>query len=153
MLSYYLQGYCFGRSGQALTSRLRSRFYEALLRQRVSWFDSAVNSVAKLTTSLSTDCSLVQGMTGIRIGRLVEGLCNLLFSLLVALIYGWKLALVMLLSFPLLAIGAFLEFTLLQSGTGGGGDDDKPGSLFGSSKIIVLNFEKRGLERYTYTTM
>ena len=92
-------------------------------------------------------------MTGIRIGRLVEGLCNLLFSLLVALIYGWKLALVMLLSFPLLAIGAFLEFTLLQSGTGGGGDDDKQGSLFGSSKFIVLNFEKRGLERYTYNTM
>ena len=122
------------------------------MRQRVSWFDSAVNSVAKLTTSLSTDCSLVQGMTGIRIGRLVEGLCNLLFSLLVALIYGWKLALVMLLSFPLLAIGAFLEFTLLQSGRSGGSDEDE-GSLFGSSKIIVLNFEKRGLERYTYNTM
>ena len=54
-------------------------------------------------------------MTGVRIGRLVEGVCNLVFSLIIALIYGWKLALVMLLSFPLLALGAFLEFTLLQT--------------------------------------
>ena len=70
-------------------------------------------------------------MTGIRIGRLVEGLCNLVFSLIVALVYGWKLALVMLLSFPFLAFGAFLEFTLLQGG-GGGSGDEASASLFSS---------------------
>ena len=59
-------------------------------------------------------------MTGIRIGRLVECGCNMVFAIIVAMIYGWKLALVMLLCFPLLALGALLEFTLLQSGSGDG---------------------------------
>ena len=61
LVSRSIQGYCFGRSGQSLTTRLRSQFYSALLNQRVSWFDSPANSVGKLTTSLSSDCSLVQG--------------------------------------------------------------------------------------------
>ena len=62
LIARSVQGYCFGKSGQALTTRLRSLFYSALLRQRVSWFDSPANSIGKLTTTLSSDCSLVQGL-------------------------------------------------------------------------------------------
>ena len=53
----------FGKSGEALTERLRSMMFRALLRQEVAYFDDEKNSTGALCTRLSTEASIVQGVS------------------------------------------------------------------------------------------
>lgn len=58
----FFQGYCFGYSGESLTSRLRRLVFKAMLRQDISFFDNHKNSTGALTTRLATDASQVHGV-------------------------------------------------------------------------------------------
>ncbi|XP_061530011.1 ATP-dependent translocase ABCB1-like isoform X4 [Phycodurus eques] len=57
----FLQGYCFGKSGEILTLKLRLAAFKALMRQDLAWFDDHKNSVGMLTTRLASDAAQVQG--------------------------------------------------------------------------------------------
>ena len=53
---------CFGISGEALTARLRSKSFKAMLRQEMGWHDDEKNSTGALTTRLANDAGQVQGV-------------------------------------------------------------------------------------------
>ena len=53
---------CFGISGEALTARLRSKSFKAMLRQEMGWHDDERNSTGALTTRLANDAGEVQGV-------------------------------------------------------------------------------------------
>nr|KAG5689387.1 hypothetical protein BaRGS_017671 [Batillaria attramentaria] len=75
---------CFAKSGSALTARLRSMAFKAVLKQDMSFFDSAENQVGTLTTRLANDAALVQGATGSKIGSLLEAVSTMAASLTIA---------------------------------------------------------------------
>ena len=58
----FLQNYCFGRSGEYLTWRVRQLAFKTLLRQEVAYFDDHKHSTGALTTRLATDASALQGV-------------------------------------------------------------------------------------------
>ena len=60
LLLHILQGFLFGFSGQALTTRLRFRFFRSLIAKEVAWFDRPENSVARFSAQLATDCAKIQ---------------------------------------------------------------------------------------------
>ena len=62
-LSLYCQVVCFGISGEALTARLRSKSFKAMLRQEMGWHDDERNSTGALTTRLASDVGEVQGVS------------------------------------------------------------------------------------------
>ena len=49
-------------AGEALTIRLRSMAFDAMLRQEIGWFDERANQTGALTARLATDASLVRGV-------------------------------------------------------------------------------------------
>ena len=61
-LSLCCQVVCFGISGEALTARLRSKSFKAMMRQEMGWHDDERNSTGALTTRLSSDAGEVQGV-------------------------------------------------------------------------------------------
>ncbi|XP_045431366.1 bile salt export pump isoform X4 [Pipistrellus kuhlii] len=63
LLTQFLQGYAFAKSGELLTKRLRKFGFRAILGQDIGWFDDLRNSPGALTTRLATDASQVQGIT------------------------------------------------------------------------------------------
>ena len=58
---------CFGVSGEALTARLRSKSFKAMLRQEMGWHDDEKNSTGALTTRLANDAGEVQGVSQLNV--------------------------------------------------------------------------------------
>ena len=54
---------CFSTSGEALTERLRSKLFKAMLRQEIGWHDDEKNSTGVLTTRLANDAGEVEGVS------------------------------------------------------------------------------------------
>ncbi|XP_065930084.1 ATP-dependent translocase ABCB1 isoform X2 [Magallana gigas] len=116
--TFLVQGYCFGYSGESLTSRLRRLVFKAMLRQDISFFDNHKNSTGALTTRLATDASQVHGISGARLGSIVQSIANLGTAFVIAFIYGWKLTLVIIAFLPFIMIAGALQMKLLQGVAG-----------------------------------
>ncbi|CAF0950412.1 unnamed protein product [Brachionus calyciflorus] len=111
--SNLLQNSMFGISGENLTKRLRSKGFQSMLRQEIGWFDSPDNAVGKLCTKLAVEAAAVQGATGVRIGALLMNVGNLGVGLILALIYGWAIALTILAFVPFMIISGVLQTKML----------------------------------------
>ncbi|KAL1517855.1 hypothetical protein ABEB36_001563 [Hypothenemus hampei] len=105
----FLQMYMFGRAGQKLTYRIRSRMFEALLRQEIGYFDRKDNGVGTVCAKLSNEAAQVQGATGQRIGAIISSLSTAVICIVVAVYYEWRLGLVTLTFFPVLVFVTFLQ--------------------------------------------
>ncbi|KAJ7322390.1 hypothetical protein JRQ81_018677, partial [Phrynocephalus forsythii] len=102
-VTYAIQGFMFGKSGEALTMRLRSLSFKALLQQEIGWFDDHNNGIGILLTRLATDASQVKGATGTRLALLTMTVFTLVTALVIAFVHGWQLTLLILACIPFIA--------------------------------------------------
>jgi ATP-binding cassette subfamily B (MDR/TAP) protein 1 len=80
----------------------------AILKQDVAFFDDENHATGILTARLSTDAQKIQGLTGVSLGTILQISSTLIGGLVIALIYGWRLALVGMAMLPFLILaGAF----------------------------------------------
>ncbi|KAA0703057.1 Multidrug resistance protein 1 [Triplophysa tibetana] len=108
-ITYFFQGFMFGKSGELLTMRLRSQAFSAMMRQEIAWFDDNNNAVGVLTTKLATDASLVKGAAGSRLGLATNTICALAIAIIVAFIHSWQLTLLILACVPFLTGANFVQ--------------------------------------------
>uniref|UniRef100_A0A8C9DT68 Bile salt export pump n=1 Tax=Prolemur simus TaxID=1328070 RepID=A0A8C9DT68_PROSS len=113
LVTQFLQGYAFAKSGELLTKRLRKFGFRAMLGQDIGWFDDLRNSPGALTTRLAADASQVQGATGSQIGMIVNSFVNVTVALIIAFFFSWKLSLVVLCFFPFLALSGAMQSRML----------------------------------------
>ncbi|CAH1796934.1 unnamed protein product [Owenia fusiformis] len=118
-LMQFLQTYLFSVSGEGLTMRLRQMAFKAMMRQDIGWFDNHKNSTGALCTRLATDASSVQGATGSRLGLILMNAANIGAGIIIAFVFGWRLALVMMGFVPVLAIAGVMEVRVLSGVAGG----------------------------------
>ncbi|XP_062500482.1 ATP-dependent translocase ABCB1-like [Corticium candelabrum] len=107
-ISHFLQTSFFSASGEKLTMRLRALSFRSMLRQEMGWFDDPRHSTGALTSNLAADASLVQGAAGIQIGMNVDMSTNLTAGLIVAFVFGWKLAFVILGCMPVITVAGMV---------------------------------------------
>ncbi|XP_061918755.1 phosphatidylcholine translocator ABCB4-like isoform X2 [Entelurus aequoreus] len=112
--SMFFQGFCFGKSGEILTMKLRLSAFKSMLRQDLGWFDDHKNSVGALTTRLATDAAQVQGATGARLATVVQNIANMGTGLILAFVYGWELSLLILSVVPVMAVAGAVQMQLLS---------------------------------------
>ncbi|CAF0788245.1 unnamed protein product [Adineta ricciae] len=105
----FCESYAFSKSGEALTKRMRILTFSAMLRQEMGYFDMESNSVGALVTRLSSDAAALKGMTGVRIGIMVQALSAVIIALSIAFSSGWKLALVVLCFVPVMVLMGKLQ--------------------------------------------
>ncbi|KAA0703058.1 Multidrug resistance protein 1 [Triplophysa tibetana] len=108
-ITYFFQGFMFGKSGELLTMRWRSQAFSAMMRQEIAWFDDNNNAVGVLTTKLATDASLVKGAAGSRLGLATNTICALAIAIIVAFIHSWQLTLLILAFLPFLTGANFVQ--------------------------------------------
>lgn len=107
-----MKGYAFGRSGEALTKRLRSKAFQSILRQDVSYFDEKEHSTGALCTRLATEASAVQGASGVRMGLIIQYFCSMIIGLIIGFVYSWQLTFLMLAFLPFMLFGGILQVQL-----------------------------------------
>ncbi|KAK4517720.1 uncharacterized protein ATC70_001062 [Mucor velutinosus] len=88
-------------SGEFQVRRIRTMYVHAILRQDMGWFDKAEEG--SLTTRLATDTQLIQEGISEKFGLLVMCISQFITGFIVAFIKGWRLAVVILATVPIMA--------------------------------------------------
>ncbi|BFZ61168.1 hypothetical protein YB2330_002227 [Saitoella coloradoensis] len=113
LFAYALMSSLFGYCSEKMVRRVRDQSFRAMLRQDISFFDKEENSTGGLTSMLSTDATKLAGLSGTTLGTLLIIATNLISGCILALVVGWKLALVAIATLPLLVGSGFLRMNML----------------------------------------
>ncbi|GBN19928.1 Phosphatidylcholine translocator ABCB4 [Araneus ventricosus] len=145
-------GYSF--ASENMTSRLRFESFANILRQDIAWFDDQRHNSGKLASRLSIDIPLMQSATGFRIGLVLSSSVTLVTSIIIAFIFGWKLALALLVAMPILLASGSVQLKMLK------GNQKRDAELMAKASEIAseaienvktvqgLTLEARFYERY-----
>ncbi|KAL7626760.1 hypothetical protein AAE478_003534 [Parahypoxylon ruwenzoriense] len=106
-------GVAFAKCSERLVHRVRDRAFRTMLRQDVAFFDKDENTAGALTSFLSTETTHVAGLSGVTLGTLLMVTTTLISAMVVALAFGWKLALVCIATVPVLLACGFFRFYML----------------------------------------
>jgi ATP-binding cassette subfamily B (MDR/TAP) protein 1 len=114
LVLYSVQGTLFAYSSEKMVYRARSRAFRVMLHQDISFFDQQENTTGALTATLSAGTKELTGISGVTLGTLLIVSVNLVASLGVALVIGWKLALVCISAVPALLMCGFVRVWMLE---------------------------------------
>lgn len=109
----FLQTYLFNIAGVRLTTRIRIKAFDSMLKQDMAWYDETKNSIGSLCARLSSDASGVQGATGTWLGSILQALSTFFLGIIISMYFAWKLSLVTLISVPMVLLAVFFEGKLM----------------------------------------
>ncbi|CAA3029270.1 ABC transporter B family member 13-like [Olea europaea subsp. europaea] len=115
---YLLQHYFYTLMGERLIARVRLSMFSAIISQEIGWFDKDENNTGSLASKLATDATLVRSAIADRLSTVVQNIALAATAFVIAFALSWRIASVVLATFPLL-IGAFIAEQLFLRGFGG----------------------------------
>ncbi len=92
----------------------RVKYLEAVLRQDVEWFDTT--NPAEIPGNLNTQCQQIKKGTGEKVASIIMAVSMFFAGILVGFGVGWSLALVILITAPILILATFLLTKLAEKG-------------------------------------
>ncbi|XP_038244655.1 ATP-dependent translocase ABCB1-like isoform X2 [Dermochelys coriacea] len=110
-----IQLWTFLTSAARQTTRIRQKFFFAILHQEMAWFDTS--QIGTLNTRLTDDINTIYEGIGDKICIFVQLFATFLTGIVIGFIYGWKLTLVILSVSPLIAVSIAVGYIFLASFT------------------------------------
>ncbi|URE35892.1 ABC transporter transmembrane region [Musa troglodytarum] len=118
VVAYLVQHYFFSIMGENLTTRVRRMMLSAILRNEVGWFDEEENNSSLVAARLANDAADVKSAIAERISVILQNMTSLLTSFVVGFIVEWRVALLILATFPLLVLANFAQQLSLKGFAG-----------------------------------
>jgi ATP-binding cassette subfamily B (MDR/TAP) protein 1 len=149
----YIQMCAFVLSGERQTKKIREKYFNAILRQDVAWFDKV--STGDLTNRLTADMTLIQEGMSDKVGLMIQFTCAFLSGFVIGYVRGWRLALVLTGTLPFLAGCAMYLAKLLASGTEeeqkayAGAGDVAQQVISSIRTVVAFGGEDKEIKRYT----
>ncbi|KAG2216406.1 hypothetical protein INT45_013883 [Circinella minor] len=89
-------------TGERQARRIRQLYVHSILRQDMTWFDTSEEG--SLTTRLATDIQAIQEGISEKLGMIFQMIALFVCAMVVAFVNGWRLALVILATIPIMGI-------------------------------------------------
>ncbi|KAL6008397.1 (ABC) transporter [Asimina triloba] len=118
VLFHALEHYSFGIMGERLTLRVREMMFSAILRNEIGFFDDVNNTSSMISSRLEADATLLKTIVVDRSTILLQNAFLVLTSFIIAFMLNWRIALVVLATYPLIVSGHISE-KLFMKGYGG----------------------------------
>ena len=153
MIAATLQGGCFKIFCESQTTKFRIMYFQDVLHQDVSWFDT--KEVSALPAEIENDLSQIQDGLGDKLGNGIMAFSAFAGSFGVAFSIGWQLGLVLTAMLPLLLLGSyFLSQAYKQVQMESQAWYSKSASvveecLYGIRTVVAFGGEQRELARFT----
>ncbi|CAG7935572.1 unnamed protein product [Penicillium nalgiovense] len=113
IITFSVHGIAFAFSSERLIRKARGSAFRVMLRQDINFFDREENSTGALTSFLSTETKHLAGISGQTLGTILMTSTTLIAAIVIALAFGWKLALVCMSVIPILLGCGFYRFYML----------------------------------------
>ncbi|GBB93060.1 hypothetical protein RclHR1_02100009 [Rhizophagus clarus] len=107
-------------AGENQAKRVRQIYYEAILRQDITYFDKI--STGDITNRITSDSDIFQEGISEKVGLIVQYITTFIAGFVIAFTKGWLLSLVLCCAFPLLAGSSGVMAKLIASSTKQGQD-------------------------------
>ena len=112
-LAYFVLGVASHLISIAVTRNYRQEYLNNMIRKRIAFFDDQGHSPGSLTARLSADCEQLQQLMSTEMSLALIACVNLIGSIIIAFVYGWKLSLVGLFAaLPLILAAGYLRTRL-----------------------------------------
>lgn len=108
-----LQNSLIQQGSAILMQRLRSMMFRAYMRADVAYFDEEDHSSGTLTSSLAENTLKINSFVGVSMGSIMQSIATLIMGAIIALAYGWKLALVVIACIPFTLCAGFVRLMLV----------------------------------------
>jgi ATP-binding cassette subfamily B (MDR/TAP) protein 1 len=105
----------FGYTAEKILYKVRLLSFRSLFEQDLQWHQSEGRSPALLLTFITKDGNTLGGLTGSIIGTIYSILVNLLAAIILTHIVAWKIALVFLVTVPLLLGAGIMQLRVLTA--------------------------------------
>ncbi|CAM8951472.1 unnamed protein product [Rhodiola kirilowii] len=94
-IAAFIEGFCWTRTAERQTSRMRMEYLRSVLRQDVAFFDSQASSSTtfQVISNISTDSHLIQDVVSDKIPNCLSQMSSFMGSIIVAFFLSWRLAL------------------------------------------------------------
>jgi ATP-binding cassette subfamily B (MDR/TAP) protein 1 len=110
---YFILGVASHLISIAVTRHYRDEYLSNMIRKHIPFFDDAGHSPGSLTSRLSSDCMQLQQLMSTEMGFALVAVVNMVGSLIISFVYGWKLSLVGLFSaLPLILVAGYMRMRL-----------------------------------------
>nr|CDP91685.1 Bm7476 [Brugia malayi] len=94
--SVFFRMSCFFTLSERQAHEIRKRFFAALLRQQMAWYDK--NEAGVLTNKLSAGIDRIKDGIGDKFGILLQASTHFIFGIIIGLYYSWNMTLLILLA-------------------------------------------------------
>jgi ATP-binding cassette subfamily B (MDR/TAP) protein 1 len=113
LFAYFIIGYLANHISQSISHQYRLELFQRLVGMDIDFFDRPENSSGALASTLSSVPNSLQELLGLNIFVILVMVVNITASSILAIAYGWKLALVMVFAgLPLLMGSGYLKVRL-----------------------------------------
>ncbi|RCN50058.1 ABC transporter, ATP-binding protein [Ancylostoma caninum] len=105
----FSQTFFMGLGSENLTMELRSKLFSNILSQDMGYFDSPLHACGKICTRLASDVPNLRSAIDFRLSTVIATLISVVAGIILAFIYGWEMALLVVGILPILAFGQALR--------------------------------------------